>query len=133
MTVVIAVAALVRDGRILLAHRHPDRAAYPDCWDLVGGHVDPDETPEQAVVRECAEEIGVRIHDPRPVAYGCSDPALTLHAFAVHAWDGDPVNAAPDEHDALVWFGADDLAALPLAHPAGRSDLEALARGRLAR
>ncbi|OYN98759.1 hypothetical protein CGZ95_11820 [Enemella evansiae] len=44
----IAVAALVRDGRVLLAHRHPERRWYPDCWDLVGGHVEPGETPEQA-------------------------------------------------------------------------------------
>jgi 8-oxo-dGTP pyrophosphatase MutT (NUDIX family) len=51
----IAAAALVRDGRVLLAHRHPARRWYPDCWDLVGGHIEPGESPVHAVTRECRE------------------------------------------------------------------------------
>ncbi|WP_309647919.1 NUDIX domain-containing protein [Nocardioides sp.] len=115
----IAVAALVRDGRVLLAHRHLSRTAYPDCWDLVGGHVEPGELPEQAVVRECLEELGVHVRDPRPLAMPVVDPALDLHAFVVTRWDGEPVNAAPDEHDDLRWFRPDELAGLRMAHPAG--------------
>ena len=60
----IAVAALVRDGLVLLVHRHPSRRWYPDCWDLVGGHVESGESHRQAVSRECLEELGVRVHDP---------------------------------------------------------------------
>lgn len=115
----IAVAALVRDGRVLLAHRHPQRTVYADCWDLVGGHVEPGELPEQAVVRECLEELGVHVHDPRPMAMPVMDPALDLHAFVVTRWDGEPVSAAPEEHDDLRWFLPDELAGLRLAHPAG--------------
>lgn len=43
----VAIALLVRDGRALLAHRHPGRRWYPDVWDLVGGHIEPSETPGQ--------------------------------------------------------------------------------------
>ncbi|GCD89352.1 NUDIX domain-containing protein [Nocardioides sp. LS1] len=114
----IAVAALVRDGLVLLAHRHPSRRWYPDCWDLVGGHVEPDELPHQAVGRECLEELGVHIHDPRPITMTISDATLDLHAFLVTRWDGEPVNAAPDEHDDLRWFRPEDLADLTMAHPA---------------
>ncbi|UUZ59363.1 NUDIX hydrolase [Nocardioides sp. B-3] len=81
--IVIAVAALVRDGRVLLGHRHPRRRIYPDCWDLVGGHVEAGETPEQAVIRECGEELGVRILDPLPMALNLTDPAIEMHAFVV--------------------------------------------------
>src|SRR6478736_2066676 len=97
----IAVAALVRDGLVLLAHRHPSRRHYPDCWDLVGGHVETGERPDRAVAREVLEEIGVRVRDPQPIAMTTSDPALDVHAFLVTRWDGEPVNAAPDEHDDL--------------------------------
>lgn len=115
----IAVAALVRDGLVLLVHRHPARPAYPDCWDLVGGHVEPGESPRRAVVRECLEELGVHVHDPAPFPITIDDPALELHAFLVTSWDGEPVNAASDEHDDLRWFRLDDLAGLVLANPAG--------------
>lgn len=114
----IAVAGLVRDGRILLAHRHPRRRWYPDCWDLVGGHVEPGETPVDAVVRECREEIGVNIVDPQPFSMTFTDPALVMHAFVVTRWTGKPVNAEPDEHDALGWFTAAELEELDLADSA---------------
>lgn len=114
----IATAALVRDGQVLLAHRHPLRRWYPDCWDLVGGHVEPGELPDEAVVRECAEELGIRIRDPLPIPMVFTDPALDMHAFLVTRWDGGPVNAAPDEHDDLRWFSPAELPALQLADPA---------------
>jgi 8-oxo-dGTP pyrophosphatase MutT (NUDIX family) len=112
----IAAAALVRDGLVLLAHRHPARRWYPDCWDLVGGHIEPGESPLRAIRRECHEELGVDVHDPRPIAMTVSDRTLAMHAFLVTRWDGEPVNAAPEEHDDLGWFRPDDLAGLTLAH-----------------
>lgn len=119
----IAVAILVRGGRVLLAHRHPARQWYPDCWDMVGGHVEPGESPEAAVVRECREELGVQIRDPRPIPMRFDDPSLLVHAFLVTAWDGDPVNAAPDEHDDLRWFSPDELPGLTLAGPEALPDI----------
>ena len=124
--IAIATAALVRDGRVLLGHRHPQRRWYPDCWDLVGGHVEPGESAEQAVVRECAEELGVRIHDPRPVRMTVTDPTLDVRSFVVRRWDGTPVNAAPDEHDDLAWFTAAEVSGLVLADPAYLPDLLAM-------
>ena len=112
------MAALVAADRLLLAHRHPQRRWYPDCWDLIGGHVEPDETPEDALVRECREEIAVHVCESRRVDLELDDPHLRAHAFLVTRWAGQPVNAAPEEHDALGWFRIDDLTGLRLAHPA---------------
>ena len=119
----IAVAALVRDGLVLLVHRHPSRRWYPDCWDLVGGHVEWGESPHQAVSRECLEELGVRVHDPRLIPITVSDPTLDVHAFLIRRWEGEPINAAPEEHDELRWFRPSDLAGLTMAHPASRSSI----------
>jgi 8-oxo-dGTP diphosphatase len=119
----IAVAALVRDGLVLLAHRHPLRPVYPDCWDLVGGHVESGELPHQAVSRECLEELGVHVHDPMPFPMTFGDPTVDMHAFLVTRWEGEPVNAAPEEHDDLRWFQPGDLADLKMANPAGRSSI----------
>jgi len=119
----VAVAALVRDGLVLMVHRSPSRAAYPDCWDLVGGHVEADESPRRAVERECLEELGVHVHDPQPVPMRIGDPTLDLQAFVVTQWDGEPVNAAPEEHDDLRWYRPRELANLALAHPVARASI----------
>ncbi len=114
----ISVAALVRDGLVLLVHRHPSRQWYPDCWDLVGGHVEAGESPHTAAIRECLEELGVRTHDPQPIPMSFNDLTLDVHAFLVTRWDGEPVNTAPKEHDDLRWFHPSELAGLSLADPA---------------
>ena len=127
--IAIAVAVVVRDGLVLMVHRHPLRRWYPDCWDLVGGHVDSGESPQQAVSRECLEELGIDVHDPLPIPMTVSDPTLDMHAFLVTRWEGEPVNAAPDEHDDLRWFRPPDLADLKIAHPASLSSIVSAVRG----
>lgn len=116
--IAIAAGALIRDGRVLMAHRNSARRWYPDCWDLVGGHIEAGESPEQAVIRECVEELGIRILDPQPLPMAVTDPGIEMHAFLVQRWDGEPVNAAPAEHDQLGWFGPSELARLNLADAA---------------
>jgi 8-oxo-dGTP diphosphatase len=58
MAVEVALAMLHRDGRWLMQLRDeiPGIVA-PGCWGLFGGHLDPGETPEQALRRELLEEI----------------------------------------------------------------------------
>ena len=106
-----------------MAHRHPQRLAYPDCWDLVGGHIEPGEAPEDAVRRECREEIRVDICDPQPIPMTIRNPAIEMHAFVVTAWVGEPANRAPGEHDDLRWYHPDEIAGLTLADPASREDI----------
>ncbi len=51
-----------------------------------------------------------------------SDPTLDMHAFPGTRWEGEPVNAAPEEHDDLRWFRPSDLADLKMAtRPACRA------------
>ena len=42
-------------------HRSPNRRAYPDVWDLPGGHIETGETELAALTREMHEELGVQI------------------------------------------------------------------------
>lgn len=124
----IAAAALVRDGRVLLGHRHPQRQWHPNCWDVIGGHVEAGETAEQAVRRECREKLGVEIEVAAPIDIKFSDPNLTMTAFVVTRWRGEPTNAAPDEHDDLGWFTPEQIAGLTLADPGTRFALQEAAR-----
>jgi len=111
----IAMAALIRRGKVLLAHRHPDRRWYPNCWDLVGGHIEVGESPEDAVRRECREELGIDVTALLPIDIATVDTMIEPHAFVVTEWTGEPFNGAPEEHDDLAWFTADELSGLVLA------------------
>ena len=111
------MVALIAAGRVMLGHRHPARAWYPDCWDLFGGHVEPGESPEEAARRECREEISVDVLDLEPIAAPLDDPGIVTHAFLTRRWTGQPMNAEPDEHDAVGWFSAPELPRLRLAQP----------------
>lgn len=110
----VAAAAIVRDGKLLLGHRHPQRRWYPDFWDLIGGHIEAGETAADAIHRECREELAITIRQPKPIEIPFEPQNVTLHGFLVTNWDGDPVNAEPEEHDTIGWFTPDELGGLRL-------------------
>ncbi|MFF3000573.1 NUDIX domain-containing protein [Streptomyces sp. NPDC057950] len=111
-------ALFVRDQRVLLCYRNPNRRWYPDTWDLVGGHVEERETAQDALVREVREELGIDVARPvgPPVAHFLTDDA-EMRIWMIKNWDGYPFNAAPREHRAIGWFDTAELGNLKLAHP----------------
>jgi 8-oxo-dGTP diphosphatase len=117
----VCVAAMLRCGeRILLCHRRPDRAWYPDVWDLPGGHVESGETLPSAVARELREELGVVISPPTDPPFETlrdEDLRIELTIWLIDHDDGGVENRAPDEHDELRWVTRGDIGSLPLADP----------------
>lgn len=114
-------ALLLRDGQVLLALRALHKRLAPGRWDLPGGHVEPGETPEQALWRELAEETGVAPPaDPAAAAHVVAEFAfdgVILRIYVLHDWVGEP-RALGDEHQRLQWFEPAQAAALPdLSHP----------------
>jgi 8-oxo-dGTP diphosphatase len=122
----VVVGALVREGRVLLVHRSPNKSAYPDVWDLPGGLIEAGESELDALTRELHEELGVQIatgsasHLCRLTAGPAEEPAL-LSAWLVRDWLGTPANVAPEEHDDIGWFDLDELP--PPAHVLVRTAL----------
>jgi mutator protein MutT len=108
---------LVRDASVLLCHRAPDRAWFPNVWDIPGGHVEPAETGATALVRELREELGVTAvvaGEPFAVVQS-AEHALHMDVWLVDTWRGTPTNRAPEEHDRIAWFVHEELHRLTLA------------------
>ena len=121
------VAALIfHTGRILLGLRSAGRDFYPNVWDMFGGHVEPGELPDQTLVRELKEELGITptewtyletltlpISSPDPQ----NQPAETLmvYLYRVTKWKGTPYNRQPEEHSVIHWFSVAEAAGLELA------------------
>ena len=107
---VCVAGAVIRDGSVLLVHRAPWVSAYPDAWDLFGGHVERGEYLEEALCREAREELGIEVRTLRRLGqiYDPVEPAV-VHVYAVLSWDGEPENAAPEEHTKVGWFGVGEL------------------------
>jgi 8-oxo-dGTP diphosphatase len=74
---VVAVALVDADGRVLLAQR-PEGKSMAGLWEFPGGKVDQGETPEAALIRELREELGI------DVAASCLAP----FTFASHTYEG---------------------------------------------
>lgn len=110
------------DLSILLARRSGNRAFFPNVWDVPGGHCERRETPEQALVRELDEELGVvpktwRLLGELGLAATGPDEPLLLYLYEVTGWIGTPHNRMPAEHAEVCWLTIGDACQLPLAHP----------------
>lgn len=99
-------AAIVRDGRVLAARRTaPSEAA--GRWEFPGGKVESGETPETALEREIAEELGCTVEVTGWL--GGTAPIGETHVLSVaiaRLVRGEPT---PDEHDQVRWLGPDEL------------------------
>ena len=120
-----ACAILIKGDKTLLGRRAHFRAAYPNCWDFIGGKIEDGETAEKALTRELGEEIAIT---PTNAAYfdKISDDQADLetppiyHFFIVSNWSGGAPRINNHEHSHLEWFTlqqALDLSNLALPDP----------------
>ncbi len=76
LTLVVAVALVDVDDRVLIAQR-PEGKALAGLWEFPGGKIEPGERPEAALIRELQEELGIEV----------KAPCLAPLTFASHAYD----------------------------------------------
>ncbi|MEU4205169.1 NUDIX domain-containing protein [Streptomyces sp. NPDC039022] len=115
----LVVGALIVDSRdrVFLQQRSADRRLFPGCWDLVGGHVEPDESPLEALARELTEETGWRLgrvlHRVAEGQWDADDGTRTETDYLVEAvGDLTAPRLERDKHPRCAWVGPHDLALL---------------------
>jgi len=119
------VAALIWRGKRFLACQRPAHKARGLLWEFVGGKVEPGETREEALIRECREELAVTVV-PRDIFMEVTHeyPDLTVHLTLFNAGllEGEPRAL---EHNDLRWITVGEIDTLPFC-PADQEILERL-------
>lgn len=125
-----SVAVIVRGGRLLVIRRSQWVVA-PGAFCFPGGGIQPDESDEEALVRELREELGVAVQPQRRLWTSISPRRVEL------AWwlarldpDAEPV-PNPAEVESVHWVTPEELARMPDLLETNRQFLQALASGEI--
>lgn len=115
LMLVAAVALVDADRRVLIAQR-PEGKSLAGLWEFPGGKLEDGETPEQALIRELEEELGISTKSAclAPVSFA-SHSYETFHLlmplYVCRKWQGTPVAR---EHAALKWVRPQALRDYPM-------------------
>jgi 8-oxo-dGTP diphosphatase len=112
---VVAVALIDADGRILLAKR-PEGKTLAGLWEFPGGKIEDNERPEAALIRELKEELGINVEESclAPLTFAShayEDFHLLMPLFVCRRWKGIPQGL---EGQTLKWVHAKDLRDYPM-------------------
>ena len=122
------VAALIRDTDRVLICQRPAHKARGMLWEFVGGKVEPGESREEALIRECREELAISISVGdifTEVTHTYPDLTIHLTVFYARIVAGSPRKL---EHNDLRWITADELDRYAFC-PADQSIVEKLRKG----
>jgi 8-oxo-dGTP diphosphatase len=115
LLLVAAVALIDADGRVLIAQR-PEGKQLAGLWEFPGGKVEAGERPEETLIRELREELGIAVQEAclAPLTFA-SHAYETFHLlmplYVCRRWDGF---VQPREGQALKWVRPRDLASYPM-------------------
>jgi 8-oxo-dGTP diphosphatase len=115
LLLVVAVALVDADDRVLIAQR-PEGKQLAGLWEFPGGKLEPGERPEDALIRELREELGIEVKAAclAPLTFAShtyADFHLLMPLFVCRRWDGF---AQSREAQALKWVRAKALRDYPM-------------------
>jgi len=115
LLLVSAVVLIDPDGRVLLTQR-PEGKSMAGLWEFPGGKIEPGETPEEALIRELQEELGIDTWQSclAPLSFAShsyDDFHLLMPVFACRKWQGIPQSR---EGQAMKWVWPKAMKGIPM-------------------
>lgn len=115
LLLVVAAALVDSDGRVLISQRPADKM-LGGLWEFPGGKVEGAERPEQALIRELDEELGIAVREPclAPLTFASHaypDMHLLMPLFICRRWEGTPSSR---EGQPLKWVRPRALRDFPM-------------------
>lgn len=115
LLLVVAVALVDADGRVLVSERPPGKQ-LAGLWEFPGGKSEPGERPEETLIRELREELGITVEEPclAPLtfaSYAYPEFHLLMPLYVCRRWTGTP---QPLEGQALKWVRPKALRDIPM-------------------
>jgi len=110
LTLVVACALVDADKRVLIAQRPPGKK-MAGLWEFPGGKLEPGERPEQTLIRELQEEIGITVKEAclAPLTFAShayEDFHLLMPLYICRRWEGDVIAR---EGQNLAWIRVNKL------------------------
>ena len=106
-TIRVAAAIMIEQGKVFATQR--GYGEFKDGWEFPGGKIEPEETPEAAIVREIKEELDTEVQVVKlldTVEYDYPKFHLSMDCFICHIKSG---NLVLKEHEAAKWLTKDTL------------------------
>ncbi len=115
LVLVVACALIDSDSRVLIAQRPPGKT-LAGLWEFPGGKLEPGERPEDSLIRELREEIGIEVKEAclAPLTFAShayDDFHLLMPLYICRRWDGI---AVAREGQTLAWVRANKLRDYPM-------------------
>jgi ADP-ribose pyrophosphatase YjhB (NUDIX family) len=131
ITYCYVIIQLLKDDKILLIKR-AKTGIFENCFSLIGGHLDGNETAKQGAIREAYEEIDIIIEEQDlqfagvihekgtkentlaflkkyNLPFKIDNLEFVCFNFVATKWQGVPINKEPDKHEYIEWFALDNL------------------------
>ena len=109
MRITEVVAALIWQGERFMICQRPAHKARGLLWEFVGGKVEPGETKEEALIRECREELAVTLRVGEVFMEVTHEyPDLTVHLTLFHATIAEGVPQMLEHRD-IKWITPDEI------------------------
>ena len=112
--IIEVVGAIIKNGDRYLVGQRAANKSQGGLWEFMGGKIESGETPEQALARECREELDLEIENGRIIDSVVHEyPEKTIRLTLIECTPKTGSVPRPNEHQQIRWVTPDDMPSLP--------------------